>query len=119
MAKYWLNVTNVANWESSSETSYMVINMVWDFSWTIEAIQTFLPIQDIRIDTWSVQEEYNEDWSVEYRTNRAYISVVLWDDFVLWSEAFSGLAEKRFSYELDIKPLPPLKDNTEENTESE
>ena len=118
MAKYWLNVTNVANWEDSSENSYIVINMVWDFSWTIEAIQTFLPIQDIRIDTWSVQEEYNEDWTVEYRTNRAYISVVLWDDFVLWNEVFSWLAEKRFSYKLDIEPIPPLnKEKVEEKTE--
>ena len=108
MVRYWLNVTNVTNWENTSETSYITINMVWDFSGTIEAIQAFLPIQDIRVDTWSVQEEYNEDGTVEYRTNRAYITVTLWDDFILWSEYFSWLAEKKLSYKLDINPIPPL-----------
>ena len=113
MVKYGLNVTNVANAEEPTDHSYIVINMVWDFSWTIDAIQTFLPIQDIRIDTWSVQEEHNEDWSVEYWTNRAYVSVVLWNDYVLGSEAFSGLVEKKFSYKLDIEPIPPLPEEEE------
>jgi hypothetical protein len=84
MVKYGLNVTNVTNWDPV-EHSYITINMVWDFSWTIDAIQAFLPIQDIRVDTWSVQTEYDSDWNVlEYRTNRAYVTVTLWDDFVLW-----------------------------------
>lgn len=109
MVKYWLNVTNVANWESPVEHSYITINMVWDFSWTIDAIQTFLPIQDIRVDTWSVQEEYDTEWNfVEYWTDRAYITVTLWNDFVLWNEYFQWLAEKKFSYILDIDPIPPL-----------
>ena len=108
MVKYGLNVTNVTNAEEPTDHSYIVINMVWDFSGTIDAIQAFLPIQDIRVDTWSVQEEYNEDGSVEYWTNRAYVSVVLWDDYVLWNEYFSWLAEKKFSYKLDIDPIPPL-----------
>ena len=109
MVKYWLNVTNVANWESPIEHSYITINMVWDFSWTIDAIQTFLPIQDIRVDTWSVQEEYDSEWNfVEYWTDRAYITVTLWNDFVLWSEYFPWLIEKPFSYVLDIDPIPPL-----------
>jgi hypothetical protein len=51
MVKYGLNVTNVANAEEPTDHSYIVINMVGDFSGTIDAIQTFLPIQDIRIDT--------------------------------------------------------------------
>lgn len=108
MAKYWLNVTNTATAESPSETSYITINMVWDFTWTIEAIQTFLPITDIRIDTGSVQEDQDSEWNIEYRTNRAYITVTLWNDYILWNEAFSGLAEKKFSYTLDIDPLPSL-----------
>ena len=109
MVKYWLNVTNVTNWENPSETSYITINMVWDFSGTIDAIQAFFPIQDIRVDTWSVQAEYDSEWNfVEYWTNRAYITVTLWDDFVLWNEYFSWLSEKRFSYKLDIDPIPPL-----------
>ena len=113
MVKYGLNVTNVANAEEPTDHSYIVINMVWDFSGTIEAIQAFLPIQDIRIDTWSVQEEHNEDWSIEYRTNRAYVTVVLWNDYVLWSEQFSGLVDKKFSYKLDIEPIPPLPEEEE------
>ena len=109
LVKYWLNVTNVTNWESPSEHSYITVNMVWDFSWTIEAIQAFLPIQDIRVDTWSVQAEYDSEWNfLEYWTNRAYITITLWDDFVLWNEYFSWLAEKKFSYKLDIEPIPPL-----------
>jgi len=115
MVKYWLNVTNVTNWDPV-EHSFITINMVWDFSWTIDAIQTFLPIQDIRVDTWSVQEEYDSEWNfVEYWTDRAYITVTLWDDFVLWSEYFSWLAEKKFSYKLDIEPIPPLVMKEEDN----
>ena len=122
MARYWLNISNVTNWETPSETSYITINMVWDFSWTIDAIQTFLPIQDIRVDTWSVQIETWENWEIEYWTNRAYITVTLGDDFVLWNEYFSGLSEKRFSFKLDIDPLPPLvkeEENNEEENKSE
>lgn len=114
MARYWLNVTNATNWEPV-ENSYITINMVWDFTWTIEAIQTFLPIQDIRIDTWSVQEDYDEDWNIEYWTDRAYITVVLGNDYVLWNENFPWLVEKKFSYKLDIAPIPSLQ--KEENIE--
>lgn len=113
MAKYGLNVTNVTNWWEHSEHSYITINMVWDFSWTIDAIQTFFPIQDIRIDTWSVQEEIDENGNVEYRTNRAYVSVVLWDDYVLWSGDLQWLNNKKFSYILDIEPLPALVEETD------
>jgi len=113
MIRYWLNVTNVANWEPSDH-SYITINMVWDFTGTINAIQTFLPIQDIRVDTWSVQTEYDSEWNfVEYWTNRAYITVTLWDDFVLWNDYFEWLAQKKLSYKLDIDPIPPLKDSEE------
>ena len=109
MVKYWLNVTNVANAESPSEHSYITINMVWDFSGTVEAIQTFFPIQDIRVDTGSVQAEYDSEWNfLEYWTNRAYVTVTLWDDFVLWNENFPWLANQKFSYKLDIDPIPPL-----------
>ncbi len=117
MVKYWLNVTNVANAETPTEHSYITVNMVWDFSGTIEAIQTFLPIQNIRVDTWSVQEDYDSEWNfLWYWTNRAYITVTLWDDFVLWSEYFPWLAEKKFSYKLDIDPIPPLQKD-EQNLE--
>ena len=108
MVKYWLNVTNVTNWDPSDH-SYITVNMIWDFSGTIEAIQTFLPIQDIRVDTGSVQAEYDSEWNlIEYWTNRAYVTVTLWNDYVLWSEYFPWLAEKKFSYKLDIDPIPPL-----------
>jgi hypothetical protein len=108
LVKYWLNVTNVTNWDPV-ENSYITINMVWDFSGTIDAIQAFLPIQDIRVDTWSVQAEYDSEWNfLEYWTNRAYVTITLWDDFVLWNEYFSWLSEKKFSYKLDIDPIPPL-----------
>ena len=117
LAKYWLNVSNVTNWETPSETSYISINMVWDFSWTIEAIQEFLPIQDIRVDTWSVEVETWENWEIEYWTNRAYISIVLWDDYVLWNEYFSWLSEQRFSYELNIEPIPPLEKEEDKGVE--
>ena len=121
MVKYWLNVTNGTNGEPSDHR-YITINMVWDFSGTVEAIQTFFPIQDIRVDTWSVQAEYDSEWNfIEYWTNRAYVTVTLWDDFVLWNEYASWLAEKKFSYKLDIDPIPPLpKENkkTEEVSEN-
>jgi hypothetical protein len=120
MVKYWLNVTNVANWEPTDH-SYITINMVWDFSGTIDAIQTFFPIQDIRIDTWSVEAEYDSEWNfIEYWTNRAYVTVTLWDDFVLWNEYFPWLAQQKFSYKLDIAPIPPLpkKENDEEIVEN-
>lgn len=109
MAKYWLNVTNTATADTPEEHSYITINMVWDFTWTIEAIQTFVPINDIRVDTWSVQEEYDSEWNVEYRTNRAYITVVLWNDYVLWSETLPKLTDTKFSYTLNIEPIPSLK----------
>jgi hypothetical protein len=109
MVKYWLNVTNVANWETPVEHSYITINMVWDFSGTIDAIQTFFPIHDIRVDTWSVQVDYDEEWNVkDYWTERAYVTVTLWNDFVLWNENFPWLANEKFSYKLNIEPLPPL-----------
>ena len=116
MVRYWLNVTNVTNGEET-EHSYITINMVWDFSGTIDAIEKFIPIMDIRVDTWSVQAEYDSEWNfIEYWTDRAYITVTLWDDFVLWNEYFSGLAQKKFSYKLDIDPIPPLKQwNLEES----
>jgi len=120
MVKYWINVTNVANVDPV-EHSYITINMVWDFSGTIDAIQAFLPIQDIRIDTWSVEADYDSEWNlIGYWTNRAYVTVTLWDDFILWNEYFSWLAEKKFSYKLDIDPIPPLlKENTTEKDTSE
>ena len=108
MVKYWLNVTNVTNWDPT-EHSYITINMVWDFDGTVEAIQTFFPIQDIRVDTWSVEAEYDSEWNfIEYWTNRAYVTVTLWDDFVLWNENFPWLANQKFTYKLDIDPIPPL-----------
>ena len=117
MVRYWLNVTNVANGEASDH-SYITINMVWDFSWTIDAIQTFLPIQDIRVDTWSVQTEYDSEWNfIEYWTNRAYLTVTLWDDFVLWNEYFSWLSQQKLSYTLDIDPIPPLQDSEDVEVE--
>jgi hypothetical protein len=121
MVKYWLNVTNVTNAEEPTDHSYITINMVWDFSGTIEAIQTFFPIYDIRVDTWSVQADYDSEWNfIGYWTNRAYVTVTLWDDFVLWNEYAPWLAEKKFSYKLDIDPIPPLpkeEKKTEEITE--
>jgi hypothetical protein len=109
MVKYGLNVTNVANAETPTDHSYITINMVWDFSGTIEAIQTFFPIYDIRVDTWSVEAEYDSEWNfIEYWTNRAYVTVTLWDDFILWNEYAEWLAQKKFSYKLDIDPIPPL-----------
>ena len=84
----------------------------------LNEIQTFLPIQDIRVDTWSVQADYDGEWNVkEYWTNRAYVTITLWDDFVLWNEYFSWLSEKKFSYKLDIDPIPPLV--IQENKEKE
>ena len=120
MVKYWLNVTNVTNWEPT-EHGYITINMVWDFDGTVDAIQTFFPIYDIRVDTWSVEAEYDSEWNfIEYWTNRAYVTVTLWDDFVLWNEYAPWLAEKKFSYKLDIDPIPPLpkEEKTEESPEN-
>ena len=122
MVKYWLNVTNVANGEFPVENSFITINMVWDFSGTIDAIQAFVPIKDIRVDTWSVQTEYDEEWNVkEYWTDRAYVTITLWNDFVLWNENFPWLANEKFSYKLNIEPLPPLvkEEKTVESTEWE
>ena len=99
--------------------------MVWDFSGTIEAIQTFFPIYDIRVDTGSVQADYDTEWNfLGYWTNRAYVTVTLWDDFILWNEYAEWLAQKKFSYKLDIAPIPPLpkEEKTEEvveNTENQ
>jgi len=120
MVKYWLNVTNVTNWEPT-EHSYITINMVWDFDGTVDAIQTFFPIYDVRVDTWSVEAEYDSEWNfIEYWTNRAYVTVTLWDDFVLWNEYAPWLSEKKFSYKLDIDPIPPLpkEEKTEESPEN-
>ena len=109
MVKYGLNVTNVANAEQPTDHSYITINMVWDFSGTIDAIQTFFPIYDIRVDTGSVQADYDSEWNfLGYWTNRAYVTVTLWDDFILWNEYASWLAQQKFSYKLDIAPIPPL-----------
>ena len=121
MVKYWLNVTNVANGETPVENSYITINMIWDFSGTIDAIQAFFPIQDIRVDTWSVQEDYDAEWNfIEYWTDRAYVTVTLWNDFVLWNENFPWLAQQKFSYKLDIEPIPPLpKEESTDNIEWE
>ena len=117
MVRYGLNITNVTNWDPIDH-SYITINMVWDFSGTIEAIQTFLPIQDIRIDTWSVQADYDSEWNfIEYRTNRAYVTVTLWDDFILWNEYFPWLANEKFSYKLNIDPIPPLPKKEEKSEE--
>jgi hypothetical protein len=108
MVKYGLNITNVTNWEPIDH-SYITINMVWDFSGTIDAIQTFFPIYDIRVDTGSVQADYDSEWNfLGYWTNRAYVTVTLWDDFILWNEYASWLAQQKFSYKLDIAPIPPL-----------
>ena len=108
MARYGLNITNTTTAETPEDNSYISINMVWDFSWTIDAIQPFIPINDIRIDTWSVQIETDSEWNSEYRTNRAYITIVLWNDYVLWNNLFSWLANNKFSYVLNISPILPL-----------
>ena len=58
----------------------------------------------------------------EYWTNRAYVTVTLWDDFVLWNEYFSWLANQKFSYKLDIQPIPPLpkeESTSKEDTDSQ
>ena len=48
------------------------------------------------------------------------MTVTLWDDFVLWNEYFPWLAQQKFSYKLDIAPIPPLpkKENDEEIVEN-
>lgn len=117
LVKYWLNVTNSTNWDEV-ENSYIQVNMVWDFSWTIEAIQTFFPILDVRVDTWSVQVEYDDEGNVkEYWTDRAYVTVVLWNDYILWNDHTLWLKDNKFSYVLDIDPLPPL--NIKQNKDDE
>ncbi|MDR2189854.1 MAG: hypothetical protein LBP53_01340 [Candidatus Peribacteria bacterium] len=70
-----------------------------DYTPTLEALQTFLPFSDIRYATRTLttgEVMHNEQMMFDGTT----ISVYLGADYLLGSAMFSGLVQKKFSYEL-------------------
>jgi len=102
LKRYGFNVVTADNAESPSSGTYVVIHGDRDLTASVEALQVFLSVQDIRYDTGSVLTGIDLSGNVYSYVNGAEISVVLGEDYLLGSEVMSGLVERKFSYDLKI-----------------
>jgi LCP family protein required for cell wall assembly len=100
LKRYGFNVVNTENTEAPFSGSYITINNVGDYTATIQAIQTFVPIADIRYMTGNVETGFDENGQEITFLNGADISLYLGADYLLGSEVLSGLVQKKFSYDL-------------------
>lgn len=100
LKRYGFNITNTQNTETSQTGSYIKINTYGEFSGTIQAIQSFLPIQDVRYDLSNVSTGLDLEGNEITFFNGADISLVLGADYLVGSEMFSGLVQKKFTYDL-------------------
>ncbi|MDR0369061.1 MAG: LCP family protein [Candidatus Peribacteria bacterium] len=77
LKKYGFNITNTQNTELPQTGSYIQINTYGEFSGTIQAIQTFLPIQDIKYDFSKLSTGLDVEGNEITFSNGADISLVL------------------------------------------
>ena len=100
LKRYGFNIINTENAEFTGARSYISINNIGDFTPTIQVIQSFVSISDIRYNTGNVmtgQDEYGNE--ITY-IDGADISLYLGADYLVGSESLSGLVQKKFSYDL-------------------
>ena len=100
LKRYGFNITNTENAETSFSGSYITVNGVGDYTATLEAIQFFLPITDIRYTTENILIGRDENGNEIAYTDGADISIYLGADYLLGSETLSGLVQQKFSFDL-------------------
>jgi hypothetical protein len=98
--RYGFNVTNTENTQTPFSWSYISVNGDGDYTATLEAIQTFVPFTDIRYNTGNILTWLDENGNEISYVNGAEISIYLGADYLLGNESFSGLVQKKFSYDL-------------------
>ena len=100
LKRYGFKITNTDNTPEPQTSSYIQINTQGTFSGTIQAIQTFLPVRDIKYDISNMMAGLDAEGNEVLFTNGADISIVLGADYLLGSPTMSGLIQKKFSYDL-------------------
>ena len=100
LKRYGFNIVNTENASTPLSKSYISINNVGEYDATLQAIQTFLPITDIRYATGMATTGRDENGNEITIFDGNEISIYLGEDYLLGSEVLSGLVQKKFSYEL-------------------
>jgi hypothetical protein len=100
LKRYGFNIVNTENTATPLTKSYISVNNVGEYDAVLQAIQTFLPITDIRYDTGMVMTGLDENGNEITLFDGKEISIYLGEDYLLGSETLSGLVQKKFSYEL-------------------
>lgn len=100
LKRYGFTIADTQNTEVPQATSYIQINNYGDFSGTIQAIQTFLPIQEIKSDFSKVSTGLDIEGNEVTFFDGTDISLVIGADYLQGSESLSGLVQKKFTYDL-------------------
>jgi hypothetical protein len=100
LKRYGFNIVNTENASTPLSQSYISVNNVGEYEATLQAIQTFLPITDIRYATGMVMTGFDAYGNETTLFDGNEISIYLGEDYLLGSEMLSGLVQKKFSYEL-------------------
>jgi len=77
LKRYGFNTISTDNADEPQATSYIQINTYGDFSGTIQAIQAFVPIQDVRYDFSKVSTGLDAEGNEVPFVNGAEVSIVL------------------------------------------
>jgi hypothetical protein len=100
LKRYGFNIVSTENTTTPFSGSYIIVNNIGNFDATLQALQTFLPISDIRYDTGSVLTGLDFNGQETTFFDGKDISIYLGADYLLGSEVLSGLVQKKFSYDL-------------------
>lgn len=100
LKRYGLNIISTMIWADPQEKTTLVINNIWDYTATIDALKNFVPSFDIYYNTWNIQSWWDENWNEITFVDGADLQLVLWDDYLLGNAEASGYIDTKFSYEL-------------------
>jgi hypothetical protein len=100
LKRYGFDVIKTENADSPLDASYIVVNALGEYSATLEAIQTFIPIMDVRYIPGNVITELDETGHEFSYLEGADISIYLGADYLLGTEDFLGLVQEKFSFDL-------------------
>ncbi|MDD2536916.1 MAG: LCP family protein [Candidatus Absconditabacteria bacterium] len=95
---FWIESTK--NAEITSTGTYILIQDGKEYPATIKALESFLPVTDIRIGTGNLVTDIDFSGNVIQYVEGANISLYLGEDYLDGTATFSGLVEKKFSYTL-------------------
>jgi hypothetical protein len=100
LKRYGFNIVSTENTTTPFSGSYITVNNIGNFDATLQALQQFLPLSDIRYDTGSVLTGLDFNGQETTFFDGKDISIYLGADYLLGSEVLSGLVQKKFSYDL-------------------